>query len=81
MTDTYSLKHFQFQRLSNGLLSVTFKPICSRFDKKIHYCLFEPGTKYYDVAVRCMNGSDYWLEINWLALFVKKYDRQIIPAI
>ena len=81
MTDTFSHKHFEFQELGNGLLSVTFRPMMSRYCKTRHYCLFEPGTKYYDVAVKCKNGSTYWLEINWLAEFVKKYDRQIIPAI
>ena len=81
MTNTYDLKHFDFHELGNGLLSVTFRPMLSRFCKTKHYCLFEPGTIYYDVAMKCKNGSDYWLEINWLAEFVKKYDRQIIPVI
>lgn len=81
MTNTYDLKHFDFQELGNGLLSVTFRPMLSRFSKTYHYCLFEPGSIYYDVAIKCMNGSDYWLEINWLAEFVRKYDRQIITSI
>lgn len=80
MVDSYSQKYLKYQLLTDKKLMVSFKPFPSRYCKKVHYCIFEPGTVYYDVAMKCKNGSTYWLEINWLCHFVREHDKQIIST-
>lgn len=81
MVDYYDNRYFKYQRLTDNKIMVTFKPYRSRLSKETYFCIFEPGTKYYLVADKCMNGSQYWLEINWLAYFVRNHDKQVISLI
>jgi len=71
-------KQLQFQSFNDDYLCVTYKPICSRFDKKKYFVMIKRGNRYYDLAFNVMKSNCNWVEINFLAQFVKEYNEQII---
>lgn len=69
---------FDFEKLKNGSLYVTFRPFSSRFSKDEFSVLLRPRAEYYSLAhsVQLEICSDF--EMRHLADFVQSYDGQTI---
>lgn len=76
-----SKEQIEIEVIKNGNYIVTFYP-CNRFvQKKSYYTMFEPGSRYYQMVKQVDENPDNWVMLNYLAMFVKKYDGQIVRSI
>lgn len=74
-------EQIDIQELSNSLLMVTYYPK-NRFSKRnSYYCIFEPGTRYYQMVRNVDNEPDNWVMLNYLAMWCEEYHGQVINSI
>lgn len=71
-------KQFDFERLKNGNLYVTFRPVSTKFEKKEYSVLFTKRAEYYHLAVSVLLDSCNDFELRHLADFVETYNGQTI---
>lgn len=71
-------KQFEFERLKNGNLYVTFRPFSSKFEKKQFSVLFTTRAEYYHLAISVYVNACNDFEMRHLADFVETYDGQTI---
>ena len=81
MFTSVEYKQFDFEEIKDKVIIVSFNPFSSRLNKNRYNVVFMSGNQYYDLANKVKMKLHNWVELNYLAEFVKQYNGQVINSI